>query len=42
MGVRILIPQFNHDVLRLDLAFPFETEKGGYVPRFSAEFGQAF
>jgi hypothetical protein len=42
VGVRILFPQFNRDVLRLDLAFPFEPILGGYVPRFSAEFGQAF
>ncbi len=42
VGLRVLIPQFNRDVLRLDLAFPFETTAGGYVPRFSAEFNQAF
>ena len=42
VGLRILIPQFNHDVVRLDLAFPFELPAGGYVPRFSASFGQAF
>lgn len=52
VGLRILIPQFNRDVLRLDLAFPFEYENvlgmaGGVIgqawaPRFSAEFGQAF
>lgn len=42
VGLRILIPQFNHDVIRLDLAFPFEVPAGGYVPRFSASFGQAF
>jgi hypothetical protein len=42
VGVRILIPQFNHEVLRLDLAFPFEKGSGGYAPRFSAAFGQAF
>jgi hypothetical protein len=41
-GLRILFPQFNHDVLRLDLAFPFEIPAGGYVPRFSVAFGQAF
>ena len=43
LGVRLLIPQFNRSVLRLDLAFPIEAPRsGGYVPRFSAEFGQAF
>ncbi len=42
IGLRILIPQFNRGVLRLDLAFPFEVPSGGWVPRFSAEFGQAF
>jgi hypothetical protein len=42
VGVRILFPQFNHDVLRLDLAFPFETTMGAWAPRFSAAFGQAF
>jgi hypothetical protein len=42
-GVRILFPQFNHDVLRLDLAFPLERpQMGGYAPRFSVSFGQAF
>lgn len=39
-GLRILLPQFNRDVVRLDLAFPLE--KGVPVARFSAEFGQAF
>jgi hypothetical protein len=43
IGARILLPQFNRDVVRLDLAFPFERDAmGAYVPRFSAEFGQAF
>lgn len=43
IGARILLPQFNRDVVRLDLAFPFERDPmGAYVPRFSAEFGQAF
>jgi hypothetical protein len=51
VGLRILIPQFNRDVLRLDLAFPFQKDvlyDGGvpvgetWAPRFSAEFGQAF
>jgi hypothetical protein len=41
-GVRILLPHFNYDVLRLDLGFPFETPSGGYVPNFSVAFGQAF
>lgn len=43
IGARVLLPQFNRDVLRFDLAFPFERDAmGGYTPRFSAEFGQAF
>jgi len=42
VGLRILLPQFNRQVIRLDLAFPFETTGGAWVPRFSAEFGQAF
>jgi hypothetical protein len=49
VGVRILFPQFNRDVLRLDLAFPFEEYPppgsgftGTWSPRFTAEFGQAF
>jgi hypothetical protein len=42
LGLRVLLPQFNRDVLRLDLGFPFEIEPGGYVPRFSFAFGQAF
>jgi len=42
LGLRILFPQFNREVLRLDLGFPFETSEGGYSPRFSLEFGQAF
>lgn len=43
VGLRILLPQFNRDVIRLDLGFPFELASGGgYAPRFSAEFAQAF
>ena len=42
VGLRVLFPQFNRDVLRLDLAFPLETIAGAWAPRFSAEFGQAF
>jgi hypothetical protein len=42
LGLRSLFPQFNREVLRLDLAFPFERTMGAWVPRFSAEFGQAF
>lgn len=44
LGLRILLPQFNRDVIRLDLAFPFERDAAtsGYTPRFSASFGQAF
>ena len=42
-GLRILFPQFDREVLRLDLAFPFERGAGGaYGPRFSVGFGQAF
>jgi hypothetical protein len=41
-GVRILFPQFNKDVLRVDLAFPFEYTLGAYAPRVSIGFGQAF
>ncbi len=42
-GLRILFPQFDREVFRLDLAFPFEmAQGGGYSPRFSAQFGQAF
>ncbi|MEO6954412.1 MAG: BamA/TamA family outer membrane protein [Polyangia bacterium] len=43
VGLRILFPQFDRQVLRLDLAFPFERGSGGvYGPRFSVGFGQAF
>lgn len=51
VGLRILIPQFNRDVLRLDLSFPFQKDLlydgtmvvgETWAPRFSAEFGQAF
>lgn len=43
LGLRVLFPQFNRDVVRLDLGFPFEMRAGGgYAPRFSVEFGQAF
>jgi hypothetical protein len=43
LGLRILFPQFNRDVLRLDLGFPMERpSSGGYAPRFTVEFGQAF
>ncbi len=42
IGLRVLIPQFNRNVLRMDLAFPFEIAAGGYVPHFSASFDQAF
>ena len=43
-GLRLGIPQFNREVIRLDLGFPLEspTPGGIYAPRFSAEFGQAF
>ncbi len=43
VGMRILLPHFNRDVLRLDLGFPFEIPSGGsYAPSFSIAFGQAF
>ena len=42
IGLRILFPQFNRDVLRLDLGFPFEQTGTFYAPSFSAEFGQSF
>lgn len=44
LGLRILLPQFNRDVIRLDLAFPFERDAmtATWTPRFSASFGQAF
>jgi hemolysin activation/secretion protein len=43
LGLRVLFPQFNREVMRLDLGFPFEMPaSGGYVPRFSVEFAQAF
>ncbi len=44
VGLRILLPQFNRDVIRLDLAFPFERDPDtmAWAPRFSASFGQAF
>src|SRR5262249_47106879 len=41
-GLRILFPQFNKDVLRLDFAFPIDTPPDGSRFRFSLEFGQAF
>ncbi len=43
VGLRVLFPQFNRDALRFDLAFPMELAPGGgYAPRFSVSFGQAF
>lgn len=43
-GLRLGLPQFNREVIRLDLGFPLESPTAGsiYAPRFSAEFGQAF
>lgn len=42
-GLRVLIPQFNRVVLRVDLGFPLELPRSGsYAPRVSAEFNQAF
>jgi outer membrane protein assembly factor BamA len=42
IGIRVLFPQFNKDVLRVDLAFPFEYSQGAWAPRVSIGFGQAF
>jgi hypothetical protein len=44
VGLRLMFPQFNRDPIRLDLAFPFETDPAtaAWAPRFSASFGQAF
>jgi hypothetical protein len=44
VGLRLLLPQFNRDPVRLDLAFPFEADPAtaSWQPRFSASFGQAF
>ena len=44
VGLRLLLPQFNRDPIRLDLAFPFERDPSStaWAPRFSASFGQAF
>ena len=43
-GLRLGLPQFNREVIRLDLGFPLLAPRSGavYAPRFSAEFGQAF
>ena len=43
-GLRLGLPQFNREVVRIDLGFPLELPSSGgmYAPRFSAEFGQAF
>ena len=43
VGLRILFPQFDRQVLRVDVGFPFERETAGaWAPRFSLQFGQAF
>ena len=42
LGERILFPQFNRSVLRIDLAFPLQTVVGASPAYFSAQFGQAF
>jgi hypothetical protein len=42
-GLRVLIPQFNRAVLRVDLGLPFEAIAAGYSPAyFVLEYGQAF
>ena len=43
-GLRLCLPHFNRELIRLDLGFPLESPSPGsvYAPRFSAEFGQAF
>jgi Omp85 superfamily domain len=41
-GERVLFPQFNKAVLRLDVAFPLNTVIGASPAYFSAQFGQAF
>jgi len=42
-GFRVLLPQFNRAVIRLDFAFPFEPiASGATATFFTAQFGQAF
>jgi hypothetical protein len=41
-GERILFPEFDKAVLRLDLAFPLNAVVGANPAYFSAQFGQAF
>jgi hypothetical protein len=41
-GERILFPEFDKTVLRLDLAFPLNAVVGANPAYFSAQFGQAF
>ncbi len=41
-GLRIVFPQFNTSVLRLDVAMPLEKIAGADPAYFSAQFGQAF
>jgi hypothetical protein len=43
IGMRYLFPQFNHYVVRFDLAFPFDHVPGGsFTPVFTVAFDQAF
>jgi hypothetical protein len=42
VGERILFPEFDKSVLRLDVAFPLNTVVGASPAYFSAQFGQAF
>jgi len=42
VGERVVFPQFNKAVLRLDVAFPLNTIIGASPAYFSAQFGQAF
>jgi hypothetical protein len=42
-GIRVLFPQFNRAVLRLDFAFPLQTlPAGDEASTLTAKFGQAF
>lgn len=40
MGLRILLPQFNQEVIRLDLGFTLGGDNRSLTDRFSATFGQ--
>lgn len=39
-GLRILLPQFNQEVIRLDLGFVIGDDRGFDASRFSSSFGQ--